>query len=175
MKEEWRPILGYEGIYDASNIGNIMRIKPEKNTFAGRIMQQSNDRYGYPHVKLCKGGKAKGYGVHTLIIGAFVGPCPEGEQVNHIDGDKTNNNVENLEYVTQRENNEHAFTFGLKNTDHMVGERHYGSILTENAIPQIRRLIKEGEFTMAEIGIMYGAKRSTITNVRSGHTWSWVK
>ncbi len=175
MKEEWRPIIGYEGVYDASNFGRIRRVKPEKNTFAGRIMRQCKDRYGYPHLKLCKDGERKGYGTHTLIIGAFVGPCPVGKQVNHKDGDKTNNCIENLEYVTQRENNEHAFRLGLKNMDHVVGERHYNSILTERDIPQIRRLIKEGEFTRQEIGTMYGVSRSAINNVQNGHAWSWLK
>lgn len=121
-KEEWRDIKGYEGLYQVSNIGRIKSlygwngkeyIKREKilNPY-----NRKDKKTTYPRsvIKLIKGKAKKDYKVHRLVAEAFI-PNPENKpQVNHIDGNPLNNNVNNLEWVTDRENKLHAIENNLK-------------------------------------------------------------
>tara|TARA_R110000744_G_C19011960_1_gene523131 strand:+ start:105 stop:581 length:477 start_codon:yes stop_codon:yes gene_type:complete len=99
--EEFRNIKGYEG-YKISNLGNIKSLKSKKE----RILNPGVDSTGYLTVALCKESKPKTFKVHQLVATAFLNHTPCGHKlvVNHIDFNKTNNNVNNLEIVTQRKN-----------------------------------------------------------------------
>lgn len=111
MQEIWKDIEGYEGLYQVSNLCNIKRLN------SGRILKQCKNTYGYLQVGLSKKGKLKMFCVHILVARAFI-PNPENKsQVNHIDGDKENNNIDNLEWVSQEENLIHAFKTGLRKTN----------------------------------------------------------
>jgi hypothetical protein len=104
--EEWKDIAGYELYYQISNIGQVKR----KDT--GKILK-NNIRNGYEYVTLCVNGQRKKFYVHRLVAIAFI-PNPKSyEQVNHKDGNKSNNKVDNLEWCTQKENLMHAFCTGL--------------------------------------------------------------
>ena len=112
MEEIWKPIPGYEGIYFASNFGRIKSFARTKE----RILNPSNNTKGYPHVKLWKNQKYRIFRVHRLIMLTFVGESDLG--VNHLDGVKTNNRIDNLEYCSNRDNIDHAILLGLRNTKH---------------------------------------------------------
>jgi hypothetical protein len=113
--EIWKPIVGYEGIYAVSNFGRVRRdCGGSNNAIAGRILKASKDDCGYSQVRLCVGGIASTFKVHRLVALNFIGPRPEGLEINHIDGKKDNNFVGNLEYVTSLYNNQHAGRLGLK-------------------------------------------------------------
>lgn len=104
--EEWKDIAGYELYYQISDIGQVKR----KDT--GKILK-NNIRNGYEYVTLCMNGQRKKFYVHRLVAIAFI-PNPKSyEQVNHKDGNKSNNKVDNLEWCTQKENLMHAFRTGL--------------------------------------------------------------
>jgi len=170
--EQWRPVLNYEGWYEASNKGRIKRIKESRGTFAGKILTPQKSRNGYLFLGLSRNGKTKRYHVHRLTAGAFLGPCPEGLEVNHKDGDKTNNAICNLEYITHKGNIKHAHKSGLVD---IRGEKSRNHILTEKDIHQIRRLLIEGKLTQQEIGNMYKISYSTISDIKLGKTWGWLK
>src|SRR3972149_1183071 len=112
MTEVWSPISGYEGWYSVSSLGRIRRDAPYRNTFAGRILCQSMVR-GYPQVKLSRDNTVVQKKIHSLVAEAFLGIRPDGAEVNHRDANKANNAAENLEYVTPKENREHAKALGL--------------------------------------------------------------
>ena len=104
----WYPIKGWEGLYEINKNGEVRNAK-NKNTIVGDI-----NNCGYYRVSIYNQGQSKRYFRHRLVAEQFLDK-PEGKDfVNHIDGDKSNNSLENLEWVSQSENEKHAFENGLK-------------------------------------------------------------
>lgn len=108
--EEWKDISGYEGIYQVSNYGRVRTFR-RKSGFVGfelsdepRPMSLISHGNGYLYVSLRKGDKRKNYYVHRLVAQAFIGEIPNGYVINHLDYNRSNNSVDNLEIVTQQEN-----------------------------------------------------------------------
>lgn len=107
---QWKDIEGYEGLYKISNFGDVLSVKNDKKY----ILKQRHTTDGYLDVTLYKHGKPSWCRVHRLVAQAFI-PNPENKpQVNHIDGDKKNNNIDNLEWCTPIENTHHAIVTGLE-------------------------------------------------------------
>lgn len=111
MSEEWRPVAGYEGIYEVSNYGNVFsleRIDSAGRRRGGFKLKQKTNKYGYKCVNLSKNGIVTSTTVHRLVAQAFI-PNPDNKpEVNHKNEDKQDNRVENLEWVTSKENQNHA-------------------------------------------------------------------
>lgn len=116
MEEIWQDIKGYEGIYQISNLGKIKSIARDTSNVCKqtRLLKPTKDRdRGYLIVTLCKNNKYKTVRVHRIVAETFI-PNPENKsQVNHIDGNKLNNNVNNLEWCTASENIRHSWENGL--------------------------------------------------------------
>lgn len=121
--EIWKSIEGYEGLYEVSNFGRIKSLpryvilgngKMCERLIDEKILEQkTTTKFGYKKVSLNKNKKQKTFVIHRLVASAFI-PNPENKpQVNHKDGVKTNNNLENLEWVTASENQIHALKLGL--------------------------------------------------------------
>lgn len=105
--ETWKPVKGYEDLYEASSIGRVKSLN-YNHTGVEKILKQVKDKYGYLQVFLCRNGKVKHFLVHRLVAIAFL-PNPEGfEQVNHRDEVKTNNCVSNLEWCTPKYNSNYG-------------------------------------------------------------------
>lgn len=103
MEEIWKPIPGYEDLYEVSNIGQIRRTN-YRGTGKPRLLKTKNCNVGYKHVSLCKNGESKCFTVHYLVYSTFNGKVPTGFQINHINEDKGDNRVENLNLMTPKEN-----------------------------------------------------------------------
>ena len=102
MEEVWKDVEGYEGLYQVSTCGNLY------SSYVKRKLQLSLDQYGYKQVILVNNGVRKRHLLHRMVAQAFI-PNPENKpQVNHLDENKTNNNVSNLEWVTSKENINHG-------------------------------------------------------------------
>ena len=112
------------------------------------------------------GGRVK-QNVHRLVAEAFHGPCPDGCEVNHKDGDKLNNRPENLEYVTRSQNAKHAFATGLRDCS---GENAGRAILTEVQVLAIREAYADGA-SQRELAAEYGVSRGTIQPAVTGRSW----
>lgn len=120
--ESWRDVAGYEGIYKVSRQGDVYPV-PRKskngNAQGGYLLRPQKYRNGYVFFHLSRDGKRKCKTAHRLVAEAYV-PNPSGyAEVNHRDGDKENNNVENLEWVTRSQNNAHAVACGLRDMSEM--------------------------------------------------------
>lgn len=130
MEEVWKDIPGYEGMYQISNTGRVKSLSRERKcnrnsvaTVKERIKPHFVNKKGYCQIGLCKNGKRTGFHVHRLVAMAFI-PNPYNKKtVNHIDGNKSNNNVENLEWATYSENIKHAFLNNLIDNSHSYDER----------------------------------------------------
>lgn len=111
--EEWKDVVGYEDVYQVSNMGNVKRIAPYSNQFgrtrgSDRLLKPANNSKGYLFVQLSKDGKVSRKYVHRLVAEAFI-PNPDNKAtVNHINCDRSDNRAENLEWTTYRENNDYA-------------------------------------------------------------------
>ena len=173
---EWRPIKDYEGLYEISNTGLVKAL--EKRVDSGKCHRTWNshikrfgvDAKGYLRVSLSKEGVNKTYKVHRLVATAFIPNPLQLPCVNHIDGNKTNNHVSNLEWCTHSENLKHAFKTGLKRND---GEFNSQSKLTQEDVDHIRAVYKprDKEFSTVALGRKYGVHRKTITGIVTGQYW----
>ena len=131
MKEVWKDIKEYEGLYQISNLGRIKSL-PKKYSPLEIIMKCQIINNGYYIIHLKKEGKRKNYLVHRLVAEEFIKNTHNKKYVNHKDGNKTNNNIYNLEWVTMSENHYHAFKLGLKVS--RKGEERYNSKLINNNV-----------------------------------------
>lgn len=104
--EEWKPIVGYQGFYEVSDHGRVARVDKGKRH---EIKIQVNVKNGYCYAYLSKNGKVKAYRVHRLVAEHFIKRKEGSTQVNHKDGDKTNNMYSNLEWTTPSENQTHRY------------------------------------------------------------------
>lgn len=120
MKEIWKDIKGYEGCYQISNLGNTKSLERYVNTNGNskrlvkeKILKKTIDNTGYYVVSLWKNNKHSRPHVHRLVAETFIINQNNKPYINHIDGDKLNNNINNLEWCTPKENNIHAYQLGL--------------------------------------------------------------
>ncbi|HYH66061.1 MAG TPA: NUMOD4 motif-containing HNH endonuclease [Urbifossiella sp.] len=163
--EEWRPVVGFEGWYEVSSAGRMRRVMPARGTRAGRIVGTSLNWIGYPVATLSVNGVAKAKFVHVLVAEAFLGPCPEKHEVNHINGVKADASVGNLEYTTHGGNMAHALRMGLL----PFGEQHCVSKLTEVDVREIRRL--RGQVSSRELGERYSVGQPNIVMIWTRRSW----
>ena len=113
---ERRSIIGYEGYYEVSSDGKVFSLERWNGlyTVKAKELRPETTKHGYKRVVLSKDGVVKKYPVHRLVAAAFIENPENKPMVNHIDGVKTNNNIENLEWCTASENTVHAIKIGLQ-------------------------------------------------------------
>lgn len=127
LNEIWKDIKDYEGLYQISNYGRVKSLERFlcKRHVLCKILKSGKDKQSYELVALSKANKLKTFRVHRLVAQAFI-PNPDNKpQVNHIDGNKQNNNVDNLEWCTNGENGKHAWDNGLRTKKY--GKDRYNS------------------------------------------------
>ena len=167
--EIWKPIQGYEGWYSASNEGRIRRDKQVPGARAGRILRPGHSR-GYQLIVLSKNGKPHTFSGHKLIALAFLGPRPPGYDINHKDGNRNNNNVSNLEYLTRKENAIHAFDV-LRSRG---GEKHAMARLAIGTVRAIQNSYSTTRDTFAEIGRRFGVSTSHTRRIALRKVWKYA-
>lgn len=172
MDEEWKTIPGYEGIYQASNLGRI-RSLPRKNRrgnkISPRILKLISHRQGYLRVHLFKGDSSMTFQVHRLVMMTFVGDG-KGYEVNHRNGNPADNRLENLEYVTRLENVRHSIDVLNRG---LIGNRNGRAKLTETDIPKIDSLLEQG-MCHRKIACIFNVSETSIRNVYHRTYWKHI-
>lgn len=171
VAEEWRAVAE-NTYYEVSNTGKVKslaRIVMRRNgtpyRTKDRLLAIASLPKGYRFVSLYDESGDRQHYVHRLVAGAFIGPCPAGHEVNHIDGDKSNNCVENLEYVTRAGNMAHAKAMGRAG---LCGEKNYACKYTEDQIRRGYELVKSGaEYreAAAAVGVNHDALEAACRGV----------
>lgn len=151
------------GAYEVSNLGNVRRATPGRKTYAGRPLKPTRMKIGYLSIATTQNGKVVRTYIHHLVAESFIGPRPSGADINHRDGDKTNNVVSNLEYVTHAENIRHALTTGLIPT----GDRHPLTKLSDAQVREIRAR-REAGHGITSMAREYGVSPGTICWIAKG-------
>lgn len=171
VQEEWRPVVGREGLFEVSDQGRVRALPYEMRHWCGRaipkpggIVSQSRHSGGYSVVSLRDNRK---HYVHKLVMAAFVGE-PEGRiDVNHINGDKSDNRLSNLEYCDRLHNVRHAIATGLQDN---AGEGNGMNKYSADAIRRAHQMVRSGTST-AEAARVTGVSESVINQVFSGRLW----
>lgn len=163
-----RDVVGYDGKYKIDENGNVYTVKRQGTN--GRQLLPSVSSSGYICVDLRNGGTKRKELVHRLVALAFI-PKPDGKNfVNHIDGNKKNNNVSNLEWVTRSENMKHAYKHGLAKIPMLSGERHPRHKLDLISVREIRTLYETG-WSSAKLSQKYGVTKEQIMNIVKRKHW----
>lgn len=147
--EEWRPVVGFEGVYEVSCLGRMRRLAV-KHSPRGHMLSLRPDGRGYRITILQRGPRKRKARIHQFVAAAFIGPLPSPKhEVNHRDGVRSNNRLANLEYVTRHENMQHARD--VLHRRFAKGEGHGNALLTALIVQQILAM-ESSNFTQAEIG-----------------------
>ena len=166
MEEKWKDIIGYEGFYQVSNLGNvkslfrIIQTGNNKRSVKEKILKSNINRYGYVMVTISKFGKLYTHSVHRLVALAFISNPLNKPQINHINGIKTDNYLDNLEWNTVSENNQHSFDNGLKIA--VKGTQHYNSRFDKKSIIDIRN----SNLSENKLASIYCVNRATIGKIK---------
>jgi hypothetical protein len=170
--EEWKNIPEFEG-YQASSLGKIRGIDRFKKGRSGlrltrgQELKQVLNKKGYPEVRLRKNGTHTRL-VHKLVASAFLVKSEGYTQINHINGIKTDNSVLNLEWVTQSQNQKHAYKLGLQPS--RAGEGNGRTTLTDEKVTVMKELYNSGK-TIVDISKTMNVNISIIRNIIYGRTW----
>lgn len=157
--EEWRDVVGAEGRYEVSNLGRVRSL-----ISGGKILAPAVGKAGYCQVSICGASIFRCQSVHTLVARAFLGERPEGFNVDHIDGDRCDNRLENLRYIPISENCAQGT---------MIGERQPPSKLNEQAVRVIRHCLKKGVPQRILAGL-HGVTNGCVDHIAHGRAWRHV-
>jgi hypothetical protein len=163
MKEQWKPITGWEDKYAVSSAGRF------KNIETGRDRKTRVTPQGYHQIVLTRDNKQTAMMVHRVVAQEFIG-MSDKPQVNHKDGNTSNNNVTNLEWVTGKQNIAHAIETGLFDP---VGDANGNATLTETNVHWIKYLLGQGAIA-SRLANVFGVKPAAISKIKLGRTWSHV-
>jgi len=169
--EIYKDVVGYEGIYQVSNLGNVrsldrtIKCKNSIRTYKGCQLKKLKHTAGYLGVNI---RRSKRVLIHRMVAQSFI-PNPKNKEfVNHKNGIKADNRVENLEWTTRQENENHAFNTGLKNS---TGSHNTMAKLNETKVQKIKELSKSNVKCLSSL---YKVHRATIQRIINGKIWQHV-
>lgn len=157
---EWRPVLGWEGVYEAGSGGRI------RNARTHHVLASHADKKGYHRVSLKRPGFHQTVLVHRTVLLAFSEPT--GPQARHLDGDPSNNRLDNLGWGTQRDNEADKFHHGTS----QHGERNKQAKLTQAQVLEIFNL--KGKARQRDVARKYGVCDANVSNIWKGLSWGWL-
>lgn len=171
MSENWRPVLGYEGLYEVSDTGRVRSCARTVYLYGGRSylrkgreVARTSDKDGYQKVHLSKNGKSRHHTVHSLVLEAFGTTRPEGLVCRHLDGNPANNHIDNLAWGTQSENHRDCYEYG---------GTHGRGKLTREQVLEIRARLAEGA-RQADLAREYGVHFMNIHAIKTREHFGYL-
>ena len=174
MRELWRPVVGYEGLYEVSNQGRVRsldrRVESQPGVFymkPGRVLKLCPGYY--PNVRLSKNGVGKTWEVHRLVAEAFLGPAPEGMEVCHGSANRADNRLCNLRYATRAANSADRYRDGT----HQLGNQNPFAKLNETQVLAIKKELAAGA-SNAALAQKFNVTVSNISAIKRRKSWAHV-
>ena len=161
MPEVWKTIPGFEK-YEVSNRGRVRSFWNKDGKRARPYMMTLSNKDGYHQTSLRKNGKTHTFGVHVLVLLAFVGPCPKGMECIHLDNNRANNNPHNLKWGTRSENQQ----MRVNSNPESYRNRRY---LSKDEIAEIKIKCSYNNITQVEVAAQYGVSETTVSKYINGH------
>lgn len=166
--EQWRDVPGYEGRYQVSDLGRVRSLDRRvpcahgaTRQMRGRVLRPAGQKSD-PHLRVVLEHHGPGQLVHRLVAAAFLGPCPDGQEVRHLDGDPTNNRLDNLAYGTRTENILDVYAIGKA-----------WVTLTIAQVREIRQRLAAGE-RGADLAREYNVGQACISAIKHRRTYAWL-
>lgn len=171
--EEWRPVVGYEGLYEVSDLGNVRSLDRyclgkdgRAELHHGKVLSNTPGKWGYVIVHLRDGlGHGRRRSAHSVVAEAFLGARPAGHDILHLNGRRADNRVANLRYGSRAENLHQTYEYG--------GRAGRGKLDVKD-VKDIRNLVDDN-VSDAEIARLYGVHRSAIYRIRKGINFRWLR
>ena len=163
--ETWKPVPEYESLYAVSDSGKVKRIKKSSGAREGKLLKGSRTKKGYIDVVLSKDGKPKHFLVHRLVAMAFIPNLKSKSDVNHKDGNPSNNSVSNLEWCSRSENIKHSYSC-LKRSSVCAGAK-----LTPDEVLEVRNHLSRGDKTQKEIAELFDISNQQVSKINLRQKW----
>lgn len=171
ISEQWKVIKDFPD-YAVSDRGRVKRITKNRIHNMGKIMKQYKDKAGYMHISFSVNKKMTTFQIHRLVLIHFKSDCPKKHECNHKDGNKSNNNIENLEWVTRSKNQKHKYEI-LKH--HIKkGEEKCNHKLFEWQVKEIRNLYIRNKIGYGTLAKKYNTCKTNIENIICRKTWNHI-
>jgi len=168
-REIWKDVSGHEGHHQVSNLGRVRSLKLRGNCkpySEPKILKQFSWENGYMRVQMARQETS----VHRLVLETFVGPCPKGCEAAHLNGVRSDNRLDNLKWVTRKENHSHKKAHGT----HQSGEKNGCAKMTDDQARDIKsRCLIKGE-TRTSLAREFGLALTTVSDLCSGRRWKHI-
>jgi hypothetical protein len=170
--EQWLPVVGWEGVYEVSSLANMRRVIGGRSTYSGRPLMPIRLENGYDAVRFRLNGRTSRTLVHAVVVAAFVGPRPRRYEINHLNGIRHDNRLENLEYCTASGNKIHSYAVLNRPKVSCAGERNGRAKVNESQVREIRRRYALGDVSQQSLADEFGLSQSVTSQIIRRTIWS---
>lgn len=171
-KEIWKGIVGYENLYEVSNLGNVKSLVRSKSIKENKVMKPTAHCTGYQIIGLCLNKKQTLFRLHRIVALHFCEKKDGCDIVNHKNGIKNDNRASNLEWTTVSGNTSHSFRMGFQEVRR--GEKSNFSVLSESDVLKIREKFKQGGYTKKQLGTLFNVSQTCIHHVVNRINWKHI-